>query len=190
MKGTSNRRAFIVMGATMAAVVGVDLAIGTTHPMRALLLTVVILIISSVALPSRAWVKFSDGCRQIAQALGWRGVKQLRLTRTAVILILAVVTYLAVDLPVFGTSIPAGLAGLAAILTVASLAIWRPGRRIQRWRQERTEEQRLSRQLTKMDAHDRENFSGKGIPRKDWAAFNDELARVLREMRASEEPGK
>jgi hypothetical protein len=30
------------------------------------------------------------------------------------------------------------------------------------------------------------DFTGKGIPRKDWLAFLDEVASMLREMRASE----
>ena len=41
-----------------------------------------------------------------------------------------------------------------------------------------------------MNAHDMKDFNGSGIRRKDWARFNEELAGVLREMPASEEPGK
>ena len=85
----------------------------------------------------------------------------------------------------------AGLVTLAVIWTVAILAMWRPGRdTIRQWRDERLEERRLSRQLLEMDAHDSEDFNGRGLPRKDWAAFNEALAGVLREMRASEGRGK
>ena len=36
-----------------------------------------------------------------------------------------------------------------------------------------------------MDAYDAKDFSGKGIPRKDWAVFLDKLADLLWEMQGS-----
>ena len=182
--GTSTTRFTIVMSATMAAFIGVALAIGDTRPLLALGLTLGICILSSAVLPSRTWVRFAGFCRWIPWALDHKGMKP---PRTLVILSLASGAYLGVDMPVFARSIPAGLAVLAAITATAGLAIWRPGRdTIRQWRDERIEDRRLTRQLLEMDAHDSEDFSGKGIPRKDWAAFNDVLAGVLREMRASE----
>jgi len=188
MKRNTDRRAFIVLGATVAAIVGVDLAIGPDHPTLALLATVAILVGSSAVLPSPMWLWFTAFCRRVPPALDRQGVKP---PRTLVITALACGLYLAVDVPVFGRSIPAGCAILGVIAAGAVLAIWRPGRdTIRQWRDERLEERRLSRQLTQLDACDTEDFSGKGIPRKDWARFNEALAGVLREMRASEEPGK
>jgi hypothetical protein len=42
------------------------------------------------------------------------------------------------------------------------------------------------RQLRALDAYDKRDFCGKGIPRRDWARFNDKLADLLRELRTSE----
>lgn len=55
------------------------------------------------------------------------------------------------------------------------------------WRERHRTQRGWNRQLRKLGGHDRDNFCGKGIPRRDWAKFLDELAVVLREMRSSEE---
>ena len=174
----------LVMGSLVACVFATIYWWFPDSPSHGLALLGVLFVASNIALPSAAWIRFTDFCRWVPWALGRRGMKP---PRAAVILALAGGIYLSVVMPVFARSIPAGLAVLGALCAAAGLAIWRPGRdTIRQWRDERLEERRLSRQLTEMDAHDSEDFSGKGIPRKDWAAFNDELAGVLREMRASE----
>ena len=168
------------MTSTVLAVVITIYVLFPTSPSHGMTALGVIFFASNIALPSAGWIRFGDACRWIVWQLGRRGLKP---PRTAVILTLAVAAY-AADMPVFGASIPAGVAGVAVIATVAILAIWQPGRdTIRQWRDERLEERRL----TRMDAHDSEDFNGKGLPRKDWAAFNEALAGVLREMRASEE---
>jgi hypothetical protein len=162
----------------------VALAIGYSRPLLALGLTVVICIISSAALPSATWVRFTGFCRWIPWALDHKGCKP---HRALVIVCLTVAAGITVDATVMPDHLTAGLILLGLTFTSCGLAIWRPGRdRIRQWRDERLEERRLSRQLTAMDAHDDEDFSSKGISRKDWAAFTTELAKVLREMRASE----
>ncbi len=42
------------------------------------------------------------------------------------------------------------------------------------------------RRLRSMDAYDKRDFCGRGIPRKDWVAFLDEMADLLWELRIGE----
>ncbi len=148
----------------------------------------VIFFVSNAALPSATWIRFGDGCRWVVWQLDRRGLKP---PRFAVFLTLGAGASAATDWLVMPAHLTAGLTLLGVIWTVAILAMWQPGRdTIRQWRDERLEERRLSRQLTQMDAHDKKDFTGKGIPRGDWLPFLDEMASMLREMRASEEKGQ
>lgn len=60
-----------------------------------------------------------------------------------------------------------------------------PGR-LRAWRARCRTRRGWMRQLRALDAYDKRDFCGKGIPRRDWARFNDKLADLLRELRTSE----
>ena len=171
----------IVMTSTLLAVVITIYVLFPTSPSHGMAALGVIFFASNIALPSAGWIRFGDACRWIVWQLGRRGLKP---PRFAVLLTLGAGASAVTDWLVMPAHLATGLALLAAVWTVTILAMWQPGRdTIRQWRDERLEERRL----TRMDAHDSEDFNGKGLPRKDWAAFNEALAGVLREMRASEE---
>lgn len=69
MKPPSDRRRITVLLATLAAIVGADLALGAAHPYWALAVTAAILAVSSMAYPSPMWLRFRDFCRWIPWAL-------------------------------------------------------------------------------------------------------------------------
>lgn len=188
MKPVSSRRLLAVMAPTVAAVLAVALIVGPQYPFAAFLFMAGILAMSSAALPAPAWIWWMTMPRRTVRALARRGLKP---PRGAVIITVCIAGCLAVDVLVFPRSIPAGLALLGALFVACCAAIWSPEWAwLADWRERALAERFWNRRLRAMDAHDREDFSGKGIPRKDWAAFNDALAEVLREMRASEGRGK
>lgn len=176
------------MGSTLLAVTIAIIVLFPDSPSRGFAALGVIFFMSNAALPSAGWIRFGDGCRWVVWQLGRRGLKP---PRWAVFLTLGAGASAAVDALVMPAHLTGGLAALAAVWTVCVLAMWLPGRdTIRQWRDERLEERRLTRQILQMDAHDSEDFNGQGLKRKDWAAFNDALAGVLEEMRASEEQDK
>ena len=176
------------MASTLLAVAVSVCVLFPASPSHGMAALGVIFFVSNAALPSATWIRFGDGCRWVVWQLDRRGLKP---PRFAVLLTLGAGASAVTDWLVMPAHLATGLALLAAVWTVTILAMWQPGRdTIRQWRDERIEERRLSRQLTQMDAHDKKDFTGKGIPRGDWLPFLDEMASMLREMRASEEKGQ
>lgn len=178
----TSRRLAAVMTPTIVAVAATAVVLGPRCPFAAFLFIAGIACVSAAALPSPAWAWWM-------QMAGRAVPHQVRkLPRGAVILTVCIAVCIAVDALVFPRSIPAGVALAGLLLAACCAAIWSPEWAwLADWRERALTERWWNRRLKAMDAHDRKNFSGKGIPRKDWARFLDELAGVLREMRSSEE---
>jgi hypothetical protein len=85
---------------------------------------------------------------------------------------------------------PALLAGMLVFAVVLARATHRAsldGLALCRaWREGHRTRRSLERRLRALSAYDAAEFCGKGIPRRDWARFNDQLADVLWELRAGE----
>lgn len=58
------------------------------------------------------------------------------------------------------------------------------------WREAHRTDWGQRRLLRKLSAHDAGDFTGKGIPRRDWRVFGDQLADLLWEVRTRERGGQ